>query len=1059
MAAAQSLPWDLPLPTMRLDAQWRITDVNPAFEAYVAMPRQQLLFQDPITLLSASDQVAERQARPRWRSELDRGRDLTVEGRQLVDGDGRTRWFRTLLSPLRDDPQRHVLVVLHDEGAGQIEAERARRELAQWFDLSNSGMLVFDSHGNVERANHALVQMLGQVPASIASAAADFQALVGWQDGRAPASPREAQDRQAIVVTPRGKRRLRARMVSHVGVDGSSGALAIVDDLSVEDERDLAQLERGALMDTAGIGVATYDSLRGWLQPSPSDSHVTTLSAATLQNIGRDIVEPASLPEYERLQSALRAGERAEVRYAVRHPELGQRWLLTRIEPSALASGRRTTSVVTLDVTETERASQRNEQLLRELTTILEGSSAGMAYLNDGVIVRCNSRFARLLAGDAGNVAGTSLATAFAASAVSAPVVQAAQAAIDAGREFDAELVFDDGRDTPHWYSLSVRSALATSGAGGGKEAVAVLTDISALKKEQAELEALLQDRELMFGLSEVGIVFQRGARIQRANPAMAALSGYPAPELTTLDSAALYESARVCVEFETRMNAALTTEGRFVGERRLRRRDGNLRWVQVGARRVRVDQPEAGLICSFVDVDELHRARESLVRQADRTRAILDSVLVGIVTVTDGTIEWMNRSARRMFGGELADFVGESISIVATPQADHPLRRTDYVDRLSEGQAETFECRLRGRDGREFWVVGNAVVTARDARADQLTFALLDIEQRRQAEVTITQARSSLQRVIDTAPIAIALLDAIDRRELQGNRLAAHFLAHPPEGLREALYGAALAGAEPAVHELRQRTRHGDRLWDTRLVHLPATPGAAAQLLVVASDVTEQREAERARLQDAIDQRELLVKEVHHRIKNNLQGVAGMLQLHAERHPQVAATLGDAVAQVHANAQVYGLQVGGGGLLRIARVAQAIAHSVQRTFGKPIRFLMASADADTFVLPEAESIPIALALNELFTNSVKHGNAEGTRCVVSVDGDNVIIEMRQRGRLPEGFDVDSIKSGVSGLGLVRALLPRRSSQLTLSDDGVDVTTCLTLRAPSVRRETIEPHG
>jgi PAS domain S-box-containing protein len=69
-----------------------------------------------------------------------------------------------------------------------------------------------------------------------------------------------------------------------------------------------------------------------------------------------------------------------------------------------------------------------------------------------------------------------------------------------------------------------------------------------------------------------------------------------------------------------------------------------------------------------------------------------------------------MNRSARRMFGGELADFVGEPISIVATPEPDHPLRRDDYLQRLAEGQAETFECRLKARDGREFWVVGNAV-------------------------------------------------------------------------------------------------------------------------------------------------------------------------------------------------------------------------------------------------------------------------------------------------------------------------------------------------------------
>ena len=65
-----------------------------------------------------------------------------------------------------------------------------------------------------------------------------------------------------------------------------------------------------------------------------------------------------------------------------------------------------------------------------------------------------------------------------------------------------------------------------------------------------------------------------------------------------------------------------------------------------------------------------------------------------------DTGIEWMNRSARRMFGGELGDFVGAPISVVAGDELDHPLRRTDYGDTLDEGQAETFECRVKARDG-----------------------------------------------------------------------------------------------------------------------------------------------------------------------------------------------------------------------------------------------------------------------------------------------------------------------------------------------------------------------
>ena len=66
--------------------------------------------------------------------------------------------------------------------------------------------------------------------------------------------------------------------------------------------------------------------------------------------------------------------------------------------------------------------------------------------------------------------------------------------------------------------------------------------------------------------------------------------------------------------------------------------------------------------------------------------------MLVGIVTVGDTGIEWMNRSARRMFGGELADFIGAPISVVANDELDHPLRRTDYGETLEEGHKQIHE-------------------------------------------------------------------------------------------------------------------------------------------------------------------------------------------------------------------------------------------------------------------------------------------------------------------------------------------------------------------------------
>ena len=68
-------------------------------------------------------------------------------------------------------------------------------------------------------------------------------------------------------------------------------------------------------------------------------------------------------------------------------------------------------------------------------------------------------------------------------------------------------------------------------------------------------------------------------------------------------------------------------------------------------------------------------------------------------------------------------------------------------------------------------------------------------------------------------------------------------------------------------------------------------------------------------------------------------------------------------------------MQVGTSGLLNLAEVVEAITVSVQRTFGRTIRFAVADEAVRRWMLPESESIPIALTINELLTNAVKHAD------------------------------------------------------------------------------------
>ncbi|MGI9153157.1 MAG: sensor histidine kinase [Rubrivivax sp.] len=356
---------------------------------------------------------------------------------------------------------------------------------------------------------------------------------------------------------------------------------------------------------------------------------------------------------------------------------------------------------------------------------------------------------------------------------------------------------------------------------------------------------------------------------------------------------------------------------------------------------------------------------------------------------------------------------------------------------------------------------------------------------QAQQAALLGARAQVSLQRMLETAPMAMALFEWPSGRLQQMNLLAEDFLGAAMETLlgrtpaqwRSDLPTADTAEAAGATEpgaslmanlELAAEFPTGvrrevvrvaadgssSRVWDMRLVSASTQEDSAqGQILLVATEVTDLRAAEQERFDAAIAQRGMLVQEVHHRIKNNLQGVAGLLQQASARFPEVAPILSDAVGQLQAIAQVYGLQVGSSGPVVLSGLLKAVAAAVQKTFHHPIEVRIEGAEPERWRLPEAEAIPVALTANELLTNAIKHGAQDPVICRLRAAAADVTLEIVSQGVLREGFDLAAVPSGASGLGLVRALLPRRAAEFTLTQHGAEVVARVLLRPPAVRKD------
>jgi PAS domain S-box-containing protein len=203
--------------------------------------------------------------------------------------------------------------------------------------------------------------------------------------------------------------------------------------------------------------------------------------------------------------------------------------------------------------------------------------------------------------------------------------------------------------------------------------------------------------------------------------------------------------------------------------------------------------------------------------------------------------------------------------------------------------------------------------------------------------------------------------------------------------------------------------------------------------------EIAERKQAEQ-RIQAALAEKEVLLREVHHRVKNNLNTIANILYFQTktlEDKKALAAFL-DSQNRIHSMARVHEHLYSSPSLTKINIVSyfKDLTVDLQQTFGsKPIAIHI---DASKKHLEIDQAIPCGLIVNELVTNSLKYAFPEGTtnsRKELSVrlttQADQHILEVRDNGvGLPAGLDVENSPS--LGLRLVSMLTRQLKGQLTI---------------------------
>jgi PAS domain S-box-containing protein len=215
------------------------------------------------------------------------------------------------------------------------------------------------------------------------------------------------------------------------------------------------------------------------------------------------------------------------------------------------------------------------------------------------------------------------------------------------------------------------------------------------------------------------------------------------------------------------------------------------------------------------------------------------------------------------------------------------------------------------------------------------------------------------------------------------------------------------------------------------------------------------------SQLQQALEERDTLLAEIHHRVRNTLQVMTSFLNLQMSKHADGPArdALRDAQARIQAMALVHNQLYRESNLDRIdlARLLPSLGQNVIKLYGAGERVTLSSS-LRPWQLPVARASPLALLVTEAVTNALKHAfpaGRLGTICLeawdtdarpvlrIADDGIGMQVEGRSRARRTIGLDV------------MRALAGQLDAELEIDgQNGVDVRLTF---APIGNPQVIEP--
>lgn len=703
------------------------------------------------------------------------------------------------------------------------------------------------------------------------------------------------------------------------------------------------------------------------------------------------------------------------------------------------------------DITEKLRIEHKLKESQKRYKRLTEASFEGIAIHKEGIILEVNDVFCRLSGYNYDEVIGKN-AIEFVVPESKEILIKNIQSGYE--QPYEVIALRKDGTTFP--CEIIGKNVIE----GDKKYRISAVRDLTEKKKAQEKLMRIQERYHLLFQQSLEAIYLYNfdEHRILDANDTFLNFLGYTRDEISKLS--VLDFIAHENADIQNAMEKILREGKYYIGERKWKRKDGKIIDVDTTGS-VITSEKENIFFITARDITERKKAEQTLKENEEKYRNLAEVAPDSIFLVnTNFEIEFINTFGAKLFNADESNIIGRKIKDIFSGGVGE--RATGNISKVFQsGERLYVEAPFYFGD-KTTWL-GTWLSPLKEESGNVIAVQGIsrDITLRVLTEQALKISEERYRNIFQLAPVGI-YQSTIDGKIITANKSFADILGYNSidELLkidfskdlyfntedRETLLQQYYPYENIMDFELRWKRKDGTPIWVQITSQVVRDERGNIQYFeAFARDITQQKLADQF-MKESLREKETLLKEIHHRVKNNLQVISSLLKLQSSyiKDPDDMELFKDSQNRVQSMSLIHQMLYKSKSLANInikdyiGQIIQYLRlmykHSSQRvTF---------DLDVDEVNLNIDTAIPCGLLINEMISNCFKHAfpderNGKISVILKKIKDDNFLLRIGDNGiGLPENFNID--KTDSLGMQLIQTLSRQIDSTFSLKcDNGV----------------------